>query len=131
MVFWVWSLGRETGRLLSTIISIPGHSDLPHVQDAIVLVPFNHAMFYEHFYHFCHGHFVVIAGLQPHFCNAFTSFYVLLQVLLWHPLYDSVELRTIKSSLDIEMPCIRLHWLLVLIFQKAIILLRAAFYVIV
>jgi uncharacterized membrane protein len=104
---------------------------MPHVQDAIGLLPFNHAMFYEHFYHFCHGHFVDVAGLQPHFYNAFTSFHVLLQVLLWHPLYDPVEPRTIKSSLDIEMLCIRLHWLLVFTFRKAIILLRAAFRVIV
>jgi hypothetical protein len=100
---------------------------MPYVQDAIRLVPFNHAMFYEHFYHFCHGHFVDVAGLQPHFYNAFTPFHVLLQELLGHPLYDSVELGTIKSSLDIAMLCIRLHWLLVLIFPKAIILLRAAF----
>jgi hypothetical protein len=91
--------------LLSAIISIPAHSEMPHVQDAIGLVPFSHAMFYEHFYHFCHVHFVDVAGLQPHFHNAFTLFHVLLQALLWHPPHDLVELKTIKSSLDLEMLC--------------------------
>jgi hypothetical protein len=75
ILFWAWSLGCETGVLLSAIISIPAHSDTPHVQDAIVLVPFS--MFYERFYYFCHGHFVDVAGLRPHFSNPLTSFHVM------------------------------------------------------
>jgi hypothetical protein len=70
-----------------------------YVQNAIGLVPFSHAVFYEHFYYFCHGHFVNVAGLRPLFYNAFTPFHVLRQALLWRPFTTQLNLELYNRSL--------------------------------